>query len=182
MACVGISVSTPSHAFAVIPEFEFTEGAGYYSITNNSTDWYIEGLIVTNSNADLSFPPTTTQPFWNAYEQPAADSLPAAFVYFNGPLPFSGFAGVAGIPTDIQPNGGTSSLFFFTALEASQPTFDLVNASGQTAKAIFLDGNFTDITTTPLPSTWTMMLIGFAGLGFFAYRGTKKNAAAVAAA
>ncbi len=37
-------------------------------------------------------------------------------------------------------------------------------------------------TETPLPSTWTMMLIGIAGLGFFAYRGTKKNTAALAAA
>jgi hypothetical protein len=35
---------------------------------------------------------------------------------------------------------------------------------------------------TPLPSTWTMLIAGFAGLGFFAYRGTRKNAAALAAA
>jgi PEP-CTERM motif len=34
---------------------------------------------------------------------------------------------------------------------------------------------------TPLPSTWTMLIAGFVGLGFFAYRGTKKNAAALAA-
>jgi hypothetical protein len=36
--------------------------------------------------------------------------------------------------------------------------------------------------TTPLPSTWLMLLSGFVGLGFFAYRGTKKNSAALAAA
>ena len=35
--------------------------------------------------------------------------------------------------------------------------------------------------TTPLPSTWLMLLSSFIGLGFFAYRGTKKNAAALAA-
>lgn len=35
---------------------------------------------------------------------------------------------------------------------------------------------------TPLPSTWLMMISGFVGLGFLAYRGTKKNAAALAAA
>ena len=33
------------------------------------------------------------------------------------------------------------------------------------------------IATTPLPSTWTMLIVGFVGLGFFAYRGTMKNAA-----
>jgi hypothetical protein len=37
------------------------------------------------------------------------------------------------------------------------------------------------ITATPLPPTWTMLLIGFAGLGFFAYRGTKCRSAIAAA-
>ncbi len=35
---------------------------------------------------------------------------------------------------------------------------------------------------TPLPSTWLMLLTGFVGLGFFAYRGTKASSAALAAA
>ncbi len=35
-------------------------------------------------------------------------------------------------------------------------------------------------TATPLPSTWTMLIAGFVGLGFVAYRGTKKGAAALA--
>ena len=39
-----------------------------------------------------------------------------------------------------------------------------------------------NIAATPLPSTWTMLIAGFVGLGFFAYRGTKKNAATLAAA
>jgi hypothetical protein len=34
---------------------------------------------------------------------------------------------------------------------------------------------------TPLPSTWTMLIAGFVGLGFFAYRGTKKNSTAISA-
>ena len=38
------------------------------------------------------------------------------------------------------------------------------------------------LATTPLPSTWTMLIAGFIGLGFFAYRGKKKNSAALAAA
>ncbi len=37
------------------------------------------------------------------------------------------------------------------------------------------------VAAAPLPSTWTMLLIGFAGLGFFAYRGTKDRSAAAAA-
>jgi hypothetical protein len=38
-----------------------------------------------------------------------------------------------------------------------------------------------DISATPLPSTWTMLIAGFVGLGFFASRGSKKNSAALAA-
>jgi hypothetical protein len=40
---------------------------------------------------------------------------------------------------------------------------------------------FTAAGATPLPSTWLMLLSGFVGLGFFAYRGTKKRAAIAAA-
>ena len=36
--------------------------------------------------------------------------------------------------------------------------------------------------SAPLPSTWTMLVAGLAGLGFFARRGSKKNVAAPAAA
>jgi hypothetical protein len=38
------------------------------------------------------------------------------------------------------------------------------------------------VSATPLPSTWTMLIAGFVGLGFFAYSGTKKGCAAIAAA
>jgi hypothetical protein len=50
-------------------------------------------------------------------------------------------------------------------------------------------GSFTDVTISgiatggvPELSTWAMMLIGFAGVGFVAYRRTKKRSAALAAA
>jgi hypothetical protein len=35
------------------------------------------------------------------------------------------------------------------------------------------------VSNTPLPSTWVMMLSGLLGLGLFAYRGGKKDRAAV---
>lgn len=38
------------------------------------------------------------------------------------------------------------------------------------------------VTATPLPSTWTMLIAGFAALGLIAYRGSRKNAAALGAA
>jgi hypothetical protein len=38
------------------------------------------------------------------------------------------------------------------------------------------------VTETPLPSTWPMLISGLVGLGFFAYRGTKKSSVRLAAA
>jgi hypothetical protein len=60
----------------------------------------------------------------------------------------------------IQTGGGFSNLFFFGAQAASEWQLNLVDLGGQTAS----------ISSTPLPSTWTMMILGFAGIGFMAYR------------
>jgi hypothetical protein len=38
------------------------------------------------------------------------------------------------------------------------------------------------LTAIPLRATWSMLLIGFSGLGFVAYRGSRRWAAAFAAA
>jgi hypothetical protein len=48
---------------------------------------------------------------------------------------------------------------------------------------VFDDGGINNnIAFTPLPSTWTMLLIGFLGFGFLAYRGRQTRSAATAAA
>jgi PEP-CTERM motif len=36
---------------------------------------------------------------------------------------------------------------------------------------------FTNVTPVPEPSTWAMMLIGFAGLGYAGHRASRKSAA-----
>ena len=44
-----------------------------------------------------------------------------------------------------------------------------------------VDFELTAVSATPLPSTWLMLLSGFVGLGFFAYRGTTKRTSLAAA-
>jgi hypothetical protein len=39
-----------------------------------------------------------------------------------------------------------------------------------------------NMSATPLPTTWTMLIAGFAALAFFAFRGNRKGSAAIAAA
>jgi hypothetical protein len=58
-------------------------------------------------------------------------------------------------------------------------TLGIGNGSGTSHPGVWSGPGI--VSTTPLPSTWTMLIAGFAGLGFLAYRGTKKRTAALAA-
>jgi hypothetical protein len=172
-------VSGPAHAIGIIvpdgTEFIFSEGPGFYTITNHSTDWYIEGLAVGNPNQSIP-PPTTTQSHWAASDYIIFNS-PYPTIYVNVYLNNNDLLAFSdNLLNEVGP-GQSSSKFFFYAALGSDPTLNLVNGSGQTT-TIIPTGT---LAATPLPSTWTMMLIGFVGLGFFAYRGTKKNSAALAA-
>lgn len=163
-----INFSTPSYASIIIvdsADFTFTENPGYYTITNSSTDWYIRGLAV---GTPIDGTASTTQPAWTA----SVETIPNLV---NGPTYANLYLAnnYLDLVDDIGPNQ-SSSLFFFGGAEASSPSLYLVNSFGQ-------ETTITP-TGTPLPSTWTMLIAGFVGFGFFAYRGSKKNAAAIAAA
>ena len=84
---------------------------------------------------------------------------------------------------------GTTTTFEGTILAVASVTMDTgASIEGRAIAlnaAVTLDDNFvkaTDcVTSVPEPATWTMMLIGFAGLGFGAYRRTKMGAAVLGA-
>jgi hypothetical protein len=44
------------------------------------------------------------------------------------------------------------------------------------------DLNVAAVSSTPLPATWAMLIAGFVGFSFFAYRGKKKHSSAIAPA
>jgi hypothetical protein len=99
--------------------------------------------------------------------------------------PFSTFFGVnpASLISDLQNGGGSSLTAFIGAAISDNIGFSVpgqfgvlawdqpgAGGSGGSANA-----------NTPLPSTWTMMLIGLIGVGFFAYRRQKQGPALVTA-
>jgi len=87
-----------------------------------------------------------------------------------------------GIPQEFSGNWSNyTASYTATGLDASQPISISLAVGPATAQSDF-DNVRLDATVTPLPSTWLMLLSGFVGLGYFAYRGTKNKAAANAAA
>jgi choice-of-anchor C domain-containing protein len=94
------------------------------------------------------------------------------------------FAYTIGGNTHSNMNYELETLFFTvsgpTALTFASLDTYVVPGYGPTPYGPVIGG--VDVSATPLPSTWSMLVIGFAGLGFFACRGNRKGSAAIAAA
>ena len=95
--------------------------------------------------------------------------------------------GIAGNGTDGTGYGGPNA--FFTNNLGTSLTVNFINAiPGNGGTDIFsLEesvalNNIVVTPGVPEPSTWAMMLLGFAGLGFLAHRRSRKTAGAFAAA
>ncbi len=65
---------------------------------------------------------------------------------------------------------------------SSNPNFHITNNGGPNLEDGIWSISAGVVDTTPLPSTWLMLLAGLIGLGLFARRGFKKGPAAIAAA
>jgi choice-of-anchor C domain-containing protein len=69
------------------------------------------------------------------------------------------------LPFDLAPGPAT---LIFTSLDSDTPFGPVIGG--------------VDISATPLPATWSMLLAGFVGLGFVAYRGRGTNKSSQASA
>ena len=52
---------------------------------------------------------------------------------------------------------------------------EVAGTSGLGSLKLAIDGNVTTLAAVPEPSTWAMMLTGFGGLAFAAFRRTRKT-------
>ena len=180
---IGFSSLNPAKAVLVSSSaFEVTETAGphntgFYTVINNSISEYIYGFSVTNPLAS-SVNAWTTEPGWIAGKTPLFDYPKTGFGYLTAPgfWTFSRGRPVFHVssPT-IGPNESSSNFFFGTSELASMVTLLLVDAKGNFSSVSF------DATqaapAVPEPSTWAMMIVGFAGVGALAYRRRRKGLA-----
>ncbi|AUC93544.1 hypothetical protein CWS35_03820 [Bradyrhizobium sp. SK17] len=98
----------------------------------------------------------------------------------NGALLTAG----AGLPAFTSVTLDPSSILTGSTFNASDVTFDSThigtawaNLTFNTGDTVILDVNST-VSSVPEPSTWAMMIIGFAALGFVAYRRRDSSALA----
>ena len=131
-----------------------------------------------------------------------AYNIPANSMTFTFDNLISVFGGIVNwVPNEqlvsIAAYNAKGNLIDFDALSAGDANIATPNSfigfkelSADIAKVVLTDGyvgigalqEIGLVLPTPLPSTWTMLIAGFAGLGFFAYRGSKKGSVALAAA
>jgi hypothetical protein len=86
----------------------------------------------------------------------------------------------AGILAATQLDGSLSSGFFFDPLVSQSSLGSNDGLVEEYSNQAF--GTVTSISTTPLPSTWPMLISGLLGIAFLAYRRSKKQVAPPVAA
>jgi hypothetical protein len=148
-------------------EFNVIETPGQYDVFNNSTQgWYITGFTATNPLAGgPGVSETTSQVGWQALNSGTGQvGTPLAeFLYINTSVG-------TGLTDDIAPGTESDKFHFFQAPPASVFTLFLTDANGDVASVVL---------GVPEPSTWAMMILGFAGIGGMTYRRRKSAAIAV---
>jgi PEP-CTERM motif len=184
---MSVGLATSAKAVAVLaPEFQVIETAGpgdtgNYAVYNNSnlggySPEYIYAFSVTNPLAS-SVGDRTSETGWTAGKSPLIGRPKTGFYYATFPeiLKFSdGKLKLSINPETIGPGEYADDFFFGTDRLASTATLFLVDANGNFSTAQIVTSG------VPEPSTWAMMILGFAGIGFMTYR--RKNKMALNAA
>jgi len=126
----------------------------------------------------------TTRNFFGLYWG-SVDAYNTIDFYLNGSLVASYTGASAAVLTALSATGcqGSTDCNRYVVFDGFSYDKVVLGSSGLGASTpAFEVDNIASTSAVPEPATWAMMLIGFAGIGFVAYRRTKKSAAALAAA
>ena len=108
-------------------------------------------------------------------------SLTDAFAVFAGTTTGTGTDDLSevlsnGVSLTLDAPGSTSAMFnAIQSLSVVKDQSDFAGSAGSADSSIL--GNAFSVTAVPEPSTWAMMLIGFVGLGYAAFRRRSKGLA-----
>jgi hypothetical protein len=136
---------------------------GQYNITASTGTTIIDPNFANQSYAYVSNP-----------SPPSVSVSPDGILTYDGAL-FDGTPGLSqnGLLWVGVTNGADENIFFFNGSYFILDVYNQASPDGAFFSASVID---VSITAVPEPATWALMALGFAGLGFMAYRRKSKPA------
>jgi hypothetical protein len=177
---VAMTFVVPAYAITLNPDpadFSVAESPGQYTVSNNSTAWYIWGFAVSNPGAVGGATATSTFTNWAgivAQLDFGQSVLLPAFAYATGDADISDINKPKLVTTNlanyIAPGTVADKFHFTPGAVASDFGLLLIDANGDISQ---VNGVATD-GTTPLPAALPLFASGAGVIGFFGWRRKRK--------
>ena len=160
-------------ASAAVFQFSFSSGVNPYGGTHvdGTVTGLIYGLNEDGNNQSPSYAVITSSPI--------SYLTGLTFTYAGG----QGVDVVAGQITDVRnanffegPSFPFGNYIVLNSGDGTNYLDDFFNSSTVVNSGGFAGVTYTEVTAVPEPSTWAMVILGFAGVGFMAYRRKSKLA------
>ena len=161
-------------------------GASWYSSTHHSSDTTPSIWIATASQNGVAAGETAFHPGYDGsfsvvrWTAPMSGQFHVTGTFGAGDSgAMSYYTAFNGSSVDQQANDPNSYNFDFTENVGAGSTIDFIvgvnTGSGYAYGSTPISASIASVGTTPLPSSWTMMLAGLAGFGFVAYPRRKRR-------
>jgi hypothetical protein len=181
----GFSCNVGPVTFSDITVGSTTSGSGVVTLSDFSPFTFVDDGV-TEFGLHLSFASNTgTSPGSQAdvsleFNVSGAPSLTDAFATFAGTTTGTGTDDLSevlsnGVSLTLHAPGATSAMFSAVpSLSVIKDQSDFAGSAGSADSSII--GNAFSVTAVPESSTWAMMVVGFAGLGYAGWRGSRNTA------
>jgi hypothetical protein len=165
------------HAEAAIYSIDFKGFVTTSDISNASTNvpWgglSVTGFEITKLTGDVfgSGGGAITGVISNPAQNTGGNTTNYGFIYDNNLFGTKPYLNLYGVLFTTAPSGSIWNLWGTTPTDYELYTYSSANGGG-----VDVHGTMT-VAAVPEPATWAMMVLGFAGMGFLAYRRNSKPA------
>src|SRR3984957_4303586 len=183
----GFSCNVGPVTFSDVSVGSTTSGSGVVALGDFSpfttvVDGVTEFGLHLSFASDTGTTPTSLADVALTFDVSGAPSLTDAFAVFAGTATGTGTDDLSevlsnGVSLTLNAPGATSAAFSpIGSLSVVKDQSDFAGSGGSADSSII--GNAFSVTAVPEASTWAMMLLGFAGLGYAGYRRTRDPLAA----
>jgi PEP-CTERM motif len=182
----GFSCNVGPVTFSDVSVGSTTSGSGVVALGDFSpftavVDGVTEFGLHLSFASDTGTTPSSLADVALTFDVSGTPSLTDAFAVFAGTTTGTGMEDLSevlsnGVSLTLNAPGATSAMFSaIGSLSVVKDQSDFAGAAGSADSSIL--GNAFSVTAVPEPSTWAMMLLGFVGLGYAAFRRRSKGLA-----